>query len=365
MTKKYLKKSKPLQRRKNYTRHNANPNAPHMRIIRHRAYCRAGLIGNPSDGYRGKTISFTMRNFFAQVVMYPWEHLEILWSKQDRNRFGSMDELVEDVDLNGYYGGVRLVKATIKSYVEFCRQQTDTRLTLHDQPFSVRYETNIPRGVGLAGSSAIVVATLKCLIDYFETPISPPLQASLARSVENDELGIACGFQDRVVQVYGGLVYMDFSEMDQKGVYACGQYEHVDVDRLPPLYIAYDLGASKLSSSVHGPLRTRFEDNDYLANTMAEIAALVPPARDAIIAGDMDSLHKLIDRNFDYRERLYSIHPEHMKMVKVARSVGASAKFAGSGGAIVGTYADQTMYDRLKQTLAAANPDWRVIKPEI
>ena len=35
------------------------------------AYARAGLLGNPSDGYYGKTISLLMRNFRARVVLYP------------------------------------------------------------------------------------------------------------------------------------------------------------------------------------------------------------------------------------------------------------------------------------------------------
>ena len=40
------------------------------------AFARAGLIGNPSDGYFGKTISFTIRDFAAKVpiifLLYPW-----------------------------------------------------------------------------------------------------------------------------------------------------------------------------------------------------------------------------------------------------------------------------------------------------
>ena len=41
-----------------------------MFLTRKRAYARAGLLGNPSDGYHGKTISFSVRDFFAEVVLY-------------------------------------------------------------------------------------------------------------------------------------------------------------------------------------------------------------------------------------------------------------------------------------------------------
>ena len=92
------------------------------------------------------------------------DEIEIVLSQEDRSRFRSVTELVQDVRLHGYYGGVRLVKATIKKFVEFCEQQ---RWALHDRKFSVRYESNIPRQVGLAGSSAIIVATLRALMDFY------------------------------------------------------------------------------------------------------------------------------------------------------------------------------------------------------
>ena len=333
-----------------------------MQIVRHRAYARVGLMGNPSDGYHGRTISFTLSNFFAEVVLYPWDQLEILWSEQDKSRFDSIEELVEDVNVNGYYGGVRLVKATIKRFAEFSRQQN---LRLRRQPFSVRYRTDIPRGVGLSGSSAIVVATLRCLLDYHQVEIPRRVQPSLARAVENDELGIACGYQDRVAQVYQGLVYMDFTRMEDVCGYECGVYEWLDASLLPPLYLAYDLSASKTSQSVHGPLRTRIQDNQALVRVMGQIADLVPQAREALEQRDTPRLHQLMNRNFDLRSTLYNIRPSHREMIDTGRSVGASAKFAGSGGSVVGIYRDESMYGDLQRAMAEKNNNWKVIKPSI
>ena len=58
-----------------------------MIIIRKRAYARAGLLGNPSDGYHGKTISIIVRNFWAQVVLYEWDSVDIVLAENDRARF--------------------------------------------------------------------------------------------------------------------------------------------------------------------------------------------------------------------------------------------------------------------------------------
>ena len=50
-------------------------------------------------------------------------------------------------------------------------------------------------------------------------------------------------------------------------------------------------------------------------------------------------------------------------MVKAARKTGASAKFAGSGGAIVGSYRDQTQFEQLREELAKIGV--AVIQPKI
>src|SRR5919108_1919074 len=136
-----------------------------MLILRRRAYARAGLVGNPSDGYHGKTLSLSVRNFSAEVVLYEWEGVELVWTEQDQSRFRSVHDLVRDVKLHGYYGGLRLIKATIKKFVEYCLRQGHP---LHARNFSVRYQSDIPRQVGLAGSSAIIVATLRCLMDFYQ-----------------------------------------------------------------------------------------------------------------------------------------------------------------------------------------------------
>jgi len=171
-----------------------------MEIIRNRAYARAGLLGNPSDGYNGKTISVIVRNFWAEVVLYEWDSVEIVLAQDDRARFRSVQDLARDVELHGYYGGIRLIKATIKRFVEYCQAR---EIILHERNFSVRYETNIPRQVGLAGSSSIIVATLRCLMEFYSVEMPLEIQPTFVLSIE-EELGITGGLQDRVIQCYEG-----------------------------------------------------------------------------------------------------------------------------------------------------------------
>jgi len=96
---------------------------------------------------------------------------------------------------------------------------------------------------------------------------------------------------------------------------------------------------------------------------MGEFADLARQARDALESGKIERLPELINANFDLRHRVFNVAEENVRMVEQARSVGASAKFAGSGGAIVGTYEDEKMYQTLETALAAVG--CRVLKPRL
>ena len=73
----------------------------------------------------------------------------------------------------------------------------------------------------------------------------------------------------------------------------------------------------------------------------------------ALANGDIDALHKIMNENFDLRRKIMPVAPENLRMVEVARSTGASAKFAGSGGAICGLYHSGRQYQELVDALAS------------
>jgi glucuronokinase len=92
-------------------------------------------------------------------------------------------------------------------------------------------------------------------------------------------------------------------------------------------------------------------------------AGYAETGRAALLGGDYQTLGQLINANFDLRARLYQISSGNLEMVQTARSVGATSKFAGSGGAVVGTYQDETMYARLQAAMRAIGVE--VIRPKL
>ncbi len=329
-------------------------------IIETYGYARAGFLGNPSDGYFGKTISFSVRNFRARVLIYPSARLEIKLSKADLPVFENLRDLYDTTRWRGYYGGIRIIQALIVRFLDYCRQQG---IELEDRNFTIEYDSNIPQRLGMGGSSAIITAALRALCAYFNIVIPIPIQANLALETETKELGVPAGLQDRVIQAYEGLVYMNFAKsiMDRQGY---GDYERLDPGLLPDVYLAYRTSLSEGTEVFHNNVRQRWLAGDpEVVEAMKIWAGYAEQGRAALLARDYGKLDELINANFDMRRKIYSVSAGNLEMVDTARTVGATSKFAGSGGAIVGTYTDESMYQKLQKVLSGIGV--AVIKPRI
>jgi glucuronokinase len=324
------------------------------------AYARAGLLGNPSDGYFGKTISLLVRNFRARVLLYPSARLEIKPSKADMPIFENLDDLYQTTRWRGYYGGIRIIQALLVRLMDYCRHQG---IELENRNFTLEYETTIPLRLGMGGSSAIITAALRALCRYFNLKLPLPIQANLALETETLELGVSAGLQDRVIQAYEGLVYMDFSKhiLERQGY---GDYERLDPNLLPPLYLAYRTSLSDGTEVFHNRIRERWNAGDpSVVDAMRTWAGYAEQGRAALLERDWETLDRLIDANYDLRAKIYQIGKGNEEMIHAARRAGASANFAGSGGAIVGRYTSEAMYSALVAELREIGV--AVIRPHI
>uniref|UniRef100_A0A8C5C083 Nucleotidyl transferase domain-containing protein n=1 Tax=Gadus morhua TaxID=8049 RepID=A0A8C5C083_GADMO len=276
---------------------------PARPIIR-RSYARVGLMGNPSDGFNGKTIAMSISNFWAEVTLVESETLVLLpHPLNDPTEFGSLQDLFCISRKEGF------VLNTVQDATLF------TQVTI-----KVRLDTNITLCVFLAFLLvAIVSATLKCLMKFYnitEGDLPKPVRANFILNVETDELSITAGLQDRVVQVYEGLVYMDFSKqlMEERGY---GEYIPMDMSDLPTFWLAY-LSDPSDSGRIHSNVRQR-----WLSGRSPS-----PPSswesRAALEGKDWPLLARLMDRNFELRRSVYTdecLGPGNLRMVQLAKQV--------------------------------------------
>ncbi len=324
------------------------------------AYARAGVLGNPSDGYYGRIIAVAVGNFSARVTLEESERLVILPSDSDGFSFADMASLTEDIRIYGYYGGARLIKAGIKRFFEYCR---DHGIPLRPQNFTLRYASDIPRQLGLGGSSAIITAAMRALASFHRVDIPLEILPTLILEAETEELGINAGFMDRVIQVYEGCMYMDLDRrlIESRGY---GRYERLDPRKLPSFYLAYLPSLGKISGRVLNPIREAYARGEPMVlECLRRLAAIADEGKAAIEQGDHRRLHSLMDENFDLRSRIMPISPENMALIRTARSCGASAKFAGSGGSIIGVCTDDAMLATLSLEMEKLKAI--VIKPEV
>ena len=326
-------------------------------VIQRTAYSRSGLVGNPSDIFGGKVISLLFDAFRAQATVYESPRLTVVPSARDRTTFDDTDALIRYRARFGYYGGIRLIEALIVRLHRSCRERG---IDLPRRNFTVEYGSDIPFGVGLGGSSAIITAVFLALMDFYEltdADIPRPEQPGIVLATETEELGITAGPQDRVIAVYGGVVAMDFSD----AAYARsggrhGDYRPLDPELLPPLFVAWDERLSKSSGTVHNAMRYRaaIEHDSAVIDAMARKAELVDEAVAVLHAGRPERLGPIMDRDFDLRRSVYDLPADQVRMIDIARRNGSHAKFAGSGGAAIGTCDDESHLARITAAYAEA-----------
>ncbi len=270
------------------------------------APARAALAGNPSDLFGGAVLALPLEELFATARAEP----------AAKPRAEPASELVTAAirRFAGAYGPWAIGT-------------------------SVSWSTSIPRGVGLGGSSAIVIAVLRALGELYGVEAGPDELARLALAVEVEELGIAAGLQDRLAQSHGGLSFMEFS--------GCGTCESLAAALLPPLVVAWLPQAASDSGAVHAGWR----DGPSVREAMRGLARLAREARNALVSGDHERLRQSVDASFDARRRLTRLDPRHVALIERARAQGAAANYTGSGGAIVAVCRDRRHAGRVAEIM--------------
>jgi len=318
------------------------------------APARVGILGNPSEGYGGRTMALAVEAFTATVELDPIDSGEIVLvpGPADFTSWHDGDDFVDSIDRFGYGTGTQLLAAAVRTFIDVCESVEHRR----PEGFELRYRSTIPRQVGMAGSSALVVAAIRCLGEFVDLEIPDEVLPSIALRAETEQLGITAGLQDRVVQSFGGLVSMDFGSMEVDGRFgvAHGAYEREDATALPPLFCAYRVLAAEPSGAYHSVLRARFEAGDAVVrDTMRALAGLVVEGRAALRWKAEDRFGELIGENMRLRRRLGPLPESQLQLVDLADSLNAPSTFTGSGGAVVGAYRDEAHLAELVDAYAS------------
>lgn len=326
-----------------------------------RAYPRVGLLGNPSDGYSGKVISISIASEgFAEVVATPNEMFVVHHNQchELNTEFGDLCIFLDHVQSHGFdYSAKKLVLAAVvvfareyKRYLEREKNQERGKSAgLEGLPVcQLVYSSSIPPCIGLSGSSAFILATFRALARFYGTTlenVNGDIRAwpLLMQSAEADLLGIACGLQDRVIQVMQGCVAMDFTK--SAGAIKGGRWDWLPESALPELWVAYynEKGlVGESSGRVHGDLKSRFQAGDpHVLENVKKLCAVADTGRNILeqsakgASSALKQFAALLNKNFELRTSLVGaavVGKQNLKLVSVAKDAGFAAKMTGSGG---------------------------------
>ncbi|MDD3926896.1 MAG: hypothetical protein PHT33_09585 [bacterium] len=278
---------------------------------------RAGIVGNPTDGYGGALIScaidrrakVTLAEAEKTVIENEGRQCVLHIPDDYRNRGDSFD----------------IARSVLRFF------------NLYDRKLHITIATDIPRQAGLAGSTAVLSALLRAVMAYLDIKVNNYMFAEINRSVELNHMKMQCGYQDAYMTAFGGLNYLDFRGKEHYREWDEEDYGTVEplgtkIERLP--FVIAHTGASHVSGDVHRPLRERWMEGDsVVVSAYNRIAAIAREGKRALLEEDWKRLALLMKENHALQDRLSASGPEVDCLISAAMDGGAvAAKLAGAGG---------------------------------
>ena len=302
---------------------------------------RLNLLGNPSDANEGDhCVVSAAIGLRAQLSVRP--------ARDRRASLGGTE-----VDLPAELpapaeGPARLLIAALNGLV---RHSPEARERLAGRGFEIRFDTAVPRGSGMGGSSLLVVGVLAALRDWRDLdPRTHHLYrlAEWAQWAEEHEAGLVGGYIDFYAPIFGGLVYVDFRgkllhPAEGEGPFATIERLDPFVPELP-LAVAFS-GIQHDSGDVHGPMRARYIEEwrrgeGPLLPLMRSVGDCGWKGKQALLRGDWDEVGALMNENHalvDQMMRTCGLDAGagrvNNALIDAARRAGAlGAKLSGAGG---------------------------------
>ena len=192
-------------------------------------------------------------------------------------------------------------------------------------------QSDSPIGAGIAGSSALNVATCAAFTKWRGLNLSPEKLLDIAMNIEAQVINVPTGAQDYRPAYYGGISAIEM------GV---GGITRVPLDVDTPaiadrLVVAYS-GVSRQSGINNWQvMKGRIDGEPSLIDHFEQICLVARAMRSALVAGNWREVGHQMNREWELRKCLAPgvTTPAIDNLIKQARSVGAlGAKVCGAGG---------------------------------
>jgi D-glycero-alpha-D-manno-heptose-7-phosphate kinase len=205
------------------------------------------------------------------------------------------------------------------------------------KPLSFKMTTysDAPAGSGLGSSSTMVVAIIKAFTEWLNLPLGEYDIASLAYTIERQDLALAGGKQDQYAATFGGLNFMEFDKNDKVIVNPLRLKRWIRNELEASLVLFYT-GVSRESAAIiqNQIENTENKDGQSLEN-MHELKKEAVIMKESLLKADFDGFSQCLKRTWLAKKRTASSISNSFldKLYDDAVLSGAkSAKISGAGG---------------------------------
>jgi len=197
-------------------------------------------------------------------------------------------------------------------------------LGLEHENMRVEIFPNVPRAMGLGGSAAIAVATIRALDRCFELGLDDERVNELAFECEKIAHGTPSGI-DNTLSVYGQTMLFRSGESPLRKV--------IEVERAVRLVVGISGIESLTAATVARVRKAREAHPELYEKIFDQIDSLVLEGVDALVAHNLETLGELMNVCQGLLNAMQVSSWELEEMIQIARRHGAlGAKLTGGGG---------------------------------
>ena len=297
-------------------------------IVRSKAPLRLGLAGGGtdvspfSDIYGGCILNATI-SLYAYCDIVPRQDGKIIFITEDRGeRFESVSKRELPMD-----GNLDLLKAIYNRVIK--------DFDLPAQSFELHTFVDAPAGSGLGTSSTLVVAVLGAFVQWLSLPLAEYDIASLAYSIEREDLCLAGGKQDQYAATFGGFNFMEFYS-DNKVIVNPLRIKDKIINELSRNIVLFYTSTSRDSAAIiERQQKNVISNNTKSIDAMQQLKKQAVLMKESLLKNDLDKIGDILNLGWEYKRQMASGISTNLfeDVYRAALEAGArGGKISGAGG---------------------------------
>ena len=202
------------------------------------------------------------------------------------------------------------------------------------EPVKITTYVEAPPGSGLGSSSALVVALIAAIAEYYNIPLGEYDMAEYAIEIERKICDLPGGKQDQFAAAFGGFNFMEFLK-DGRTIVNPLRLNQKTQNMMELSTVLYYVGKPRKDSRVIENTAKGLVNNKTVLNATHEIRNACINYKRSLLMGDFGMISELMETYWKMKLETNSkvASPEILDSYDYARKNGATAaKISGAGG---------------------------------